>query len=71
MVAVVGYKKWSEILLEKGEKMSDALKWARKRGLECEQDIMAAQLKLMEDSHIGDIVRNCLLVAIFTMLLLK
>jgi hypothetical protein len=40
-----GHHKWSEIKRKKDSNMSEALKWARNRGLNHEQDLMAETLR--------------------------
>lgn len=51
--------------------MSDALKWARKRGLNCEQDLMAEQLRQLRQINLWNALRTwvdlCILVTLFKM----
>lgn len=44
-----GHHKWSSIKHKKDSNMSDVLKWARKRGLNHEQDLMAETLRTLHN----------------------
>lgn len=46
---MAGHHKWSSIKRKKDSNMSNALEWARKQGLYCEQDLMAETLRTLHN----------------------
>ena len=65
---MAGHKKWRDIKRKRDSNMSNALRWARDRGLECEQDLMAETLRQLYKINLIGAVRLGVLSAIAVIL---
>jgi len=68
---MAGHQKWRDIKRKRDGMISKPLQWARARGLNCEQDIMAEQLRMQCQAQLCRHLTNVWLFMIFVVLVVK